>query len=94
MLAIKIDNPEIESAFKKYAKQQKKALDDVVSEAMKLFLDVNKQDNELIYIKQDPMQHIVKSDYKDDGEDLSDVKPYSHIEDSALYVHNLRRERN
>ena len=92
MLAIKIDNPEIESAFKKYAKQQKKALDDVVSEAMKLFLDVNKQDNELIYIKQDPMQHIVKSDYKDDGECLDDVKPYAYVKNSAQYIHDLRRE--
>ncbi len=94
MLAIKIDNPEIESAFKKYAKQQKKALEDVVSEAMKLFLDMHKKDDALVYTKKDPMKHLHKIKYDDDGEDLSDVKPYSHIEDSALYVHNLRRERN
>jgi len=93
MLAIKIDNPEIENKFKEYAKQQKKAIEDVVSEAMKLFLDMHKKDNELIYIKQDPMQHIVKSDYEDDGECLDDVKPYAYIKDSAQYVNDLRRER-
>jgi len=93
MLAIKIDNPEIESKFKEYAKQQKKAIEDVVSEAMKLFLDMHKKDNELIYIKQDPMQHIVKSDYEDDGECLDDVKPYAFVKDSAQYVHDLRREK-
>ncbi len=93
MLAIKIDNPEMENKFKEYAKQQKRAIEDVVSEAMKLFLDTHKQDNKIVYIKKDPMQYIQKVEYEDDGEDLNDVKPYSHIEDSAQYMHNLRRER-
>ena len=93
MLAIKIDNPEIENKFKKYAKQQKKAIEDVVSEAMKLFLDTHKKDDEIVFTKKDPMQHILKIKYEDDGEDLSDVKPYSHIENSAQYIHDLRRER-
>jgi hypothetical protein len=39
------------------------------------------------------MQHISKIKYEDDGEDLSDVNPYSHVEDSAKYIHDLRRER-
>lgn len=94
MLAIKIDNPEIESKFKEYAKQQKKAIEDVVSEAMKLFLDTYKKDDELIYVKKDPMQHISNVKYEDDGEDLSDVTPYNHVEDSAKYIHDLRRERD
>ena len=93
MLAIKIDNPEIESRFKEYAEQQKKAIEDVVSEAMKLFLDTHAKDDEIVYTKKDPMQHIVKIKYEDDGEDLSDVKPYNHIKDSAQYIHDLRRER-
>ncbi|MDY0124214.1 hypothetical protein [Sulfurimonas sp.] len=93
MLAIKIDNPEIENKFKQYAKQQKKAVDDLVGEALKMFLDMQRQDDELVYVKKDPMKHLHKVEYEDDGEDLSDVKPYGHIEDSASYVHNLRRER-
>ena len=93
MLAIKIDNPEIESKFKEYAKQQKKAIEDVVSEAMKLFLDTHKKDDEIVYTTKDPMQHISKIKYEDDGEDLSDVNLYNHVEDSAKYIHDLRRER-
>ncbi len=35
-----------------------------------------------------------KIDYSDDGEDLSDVKPYSHIDDAAQYIHDLRRDKS
>ncbi|DAB29819.1 MAG TPA: hypothetical protein CFH84_07455 [Sulfurimonas sp. UBA12504] len=93
MLAIKIDNPEIESKFKEYARKQKKSLEDVVSEAMKLFLDLHKKDDELVYVKKDPIKHLHKIEFEDDGEDLSDVKPYSHVDDVAKYVHDLRRVR-
>ncbi|MDK9693922.1 MAG: hypothetical protein OEL19_06725 [Sulfurimonas sp.] len=93
MLAIKIDNPEIENKFKQYAKQQKKAVEELVSDALKMFLDIHKQNDELVYVKRDPMKHLHHIEYEDDGEDLSDVKPYGYVEDSALYVHNLRRER-
>ena len=94
MLAIKIDNTDIENRFKEYAKQHKKAIEDVVSDAMKLFLDINKKDDKLVYTKRDPMKYIHKIEYEyDDDEDLSDVIPYSHIEDSAKYIHDLRREK-
>lgn len=96
MLAIKIDNPEIENRFKQYASQNKKAVEELVSDALKMFLDMKKQDDELIYTKKDPMKHLHKIEYayEDDGEDLSDVKLYSHVDDVAQYVHNLRRVRD
>ena len=93
MIAVKIDNPEIENKFKEYAKKQKKSLEDVVSEAMKLFLDINKKNDELIYTKKDPMKHLHKIKYEDDGEDLSDVTPYSYVQDVGKYVHDLRRSK-
>jgi hypothetical protein len=95
MLAINIDNPEIENRFKQYAKQHKKAVEELASEALKMFLELNKKDDELIYTKKDPMNHLHKINYKyeDDGEDLSDVKPFSHIDDVAKYVHDIRRVR-
>ncbi len=94
MLAIKIDNPEIESKFKQYAIEHKKAIEDVVSDAMKLFLDMNKKEDKIVFVKKDPMKHISSISYDyDDSEDLSDVKPFSHIEDSAKYIHDLRREK-
>ena len=43
MLAIKIDNPEIENKFKQYAAQNKKAVDELVSDALKMFLDMQKK---------------------------------------------------
>ncbi|MGM0520401.1 MAG: hypothetical protein ACQERD_12265, partial [Campylobacterota bacterium] len=81
MLAIKIDNPEIENRFKEYAEQNKKAVEELASDALKMFLDMKKQDDELIYTKKDPMKHLhkIEYDYEDDGEDLSDVKLYSHV---------------
>jgi len=93
MLAIKIDNPEIENRFREYAKQQKIAIEDVASVAIKLFLDTQKKDDTLVYTKKDPMKHIVKSNYTDDGECLDDVKPYAYVKDSAQYIHDLRREK-
>ncbi len=94
MLAIKIDNPEMEKKFKEYAKKQKKSLEAVANEAIKVFFDMHKKSDELVYTKKDPMKYLHKIEYEDDGEDLSDVKPYSHVEDVSEYVHSLRRERN
>ena len=94
MLAIKIDNPEIENRFKQYAMQHKKAIEELVSDALKMFLDMNSKGDTLVYTKKDPLKHLHKIEYAyDDGEDLSEVKPYSHIEDSAKYIHDLRRVR-
>ena len=42
MLAIKTDNPEIENRLKQYAIQHKKAVEELVSDALKMFLDINK----------------------------------------------------
>ncbi len=93
MLAVKIDNPEMESKFKQYAIEHKRAIEDVVNDAMKLFLDMNKKEDQIVFAKKDPMKHISSISCDNDGEDLSDVKPFSHIEDSAKYIHGLRREK-
>ncbi|HIP44424.1 MAG TPA: hypothetical protein EYG93_03705 [Sulfurospirillum arcachonense] len=92
MLAIKIDNPEIENRFKEYAKSQKKALEDVASEAMKLFLDMHKKDDKLVYTKKNPKKYIRKIEYTYD-EELCDDVALTHIENSAKYVHDLRRQK-
>ena len=91
MLAIKIDNPEMENRFRQYAKQHKQAVEDLVNDALRMFLDVNKTDNELVYVKKNPIKHLHKIKYEDDGEDLNDVKPFSHVADVAQYVYDLRR---
>ncbi len=93
MLTFKIENSELESKFIEVAKSQKKAVEDVVLDAMKYFINMQKEDK-LIYTKKDPLKHLHKVKVEFDDEDLSDVKPYSHIEDSAQYIHDLRRKRN
>jgi len=91
MLAIKIDNPDMENQFKHYAIEHKKTIEDVISDAMKLFLNMQKKDDKLVYTKKDPMQYIHKIEYEYD-DDLCDDVALTHIEDSAKYIHDLRRQ--
>lgn len=93
MLAIKIDNLEIENKFLEYAKTHHKAIEDIALEAIQYFISIQQKDR-LVYTKKDPLKHIHKVNRDFDNEDLSDVKPYMHILDSAEYIHNLRRKRN
>ena len=91
MLAIKIDNPDMENQFKHYAMEHKKTIEDVISDAMKLFLSMQKKDDKLVYTKKDPMQYIHKIEYEYD-DDLCDDVALTHIKDSAKYIHDLRRK--
>ncbi len=93
MLTFKIENEELENKFLEFAKQQKRAVEDVAIDAMKYFMSMQKEDK-LVYTKKDPLKYLHKIEREYDDEDLSDVKPYSHIEDSAQYIHDLRRKRN
>jgi len=43
MLVIKIDNPEIENRIKQYATQNKKAIEELASDALKIFLNMKKK---------------------------------------------------
>ena len=92
MLAIKIDNPEVENRFKQYAAQHKKAVEDLASEAIRMFLDLQKKDDELVYTKKDPMKHLHQIDYEYD-EEFCDEVALTHITDSAKYIHDLRRKK-
>lgn len=89
MLAVNIDNPELEKRFKEYAKNEKRSLEDIISNALKLFIE-NKEN--FSYSKKDPMKFLVKQDFNSDDEDLSDVKLFSNIEDSSEYISSLRRK--
>jgi hypothetical protein len=93
MLIFKIENQELENKFLEVAKNQKRAVEDVVIEAMKYFINMQKEDK-LVYAKKNPLNHLHKIEKEFDDEDLSDVKPFSHIEDSAKYIHDLRMKRN
>ncbi len=67
-------------------------MEDVVLDAMKYFINMQKEDK-LVYTKKDPLKHLHKISREFD-EDLCDDTALTHIEDSAQYIHDLRRKRN
>ncbi len=89
MLAIKIDNKDLENSFLEFAKDKKDTLDNLVCEAIKYFLET-KGKKQINYQKKDIKNHIKKISRKYD-ETLCKDKSLSHIEDSAEFIHNLRR---
>lgn len=92
MLTLKIENQELENNFLEFANSQKKAVEDVVIDAMNYFMHIQREEK-LLYTKKDPLKHLHKIEVDCDDEDLNDVKPYAHIEDSAKYIHDLRRKK-
>ena len=86
-VTLKIDNPnELEQQLFEFLKQQKKELEEVTIEALTSFLSSFKKEEKLYFKKKDPRKHSRKIEFIDDeNEDLSDVKPYAHIEDSGQY---------
>jgi hypothetical protein len=89
-ITLKIDNPDIEQQLMQFIKQQQ----EITIEALRHFLNSFHKKEQFVFQKKDPRKHSSKIEYIDeDNEDLSNVKPYSHIEDSGQYIHDLRRER-
>jgi len=87
-ITLKIENQEMEEQLKVFVQKQK----EVTVEALKNFLNSFGKKENLIYKKKDPRKHsrIIRRDYN--LEDVDDVA-LLHIEDSAKYVHDLRREK-
>ena len=87
-ITLKIDNPDIEQQLKEFIKEQK----ELTLEAFNNFINSFQKQEKLIYKKRDPKKYsrIIKREY--DSEDVDDVA-LLHIEDSAKYVHDLRREK-
>ena len=95
MLILKIENQELENKFIAFTKSQKKAVEEVAVDAMNYFMSMKKESSGITYTKKDPLMHLQKITYEyDESEDLSDVKPYSHVEDSSSCIHELRRKKN
>jgi len=83
---LKIENSDTEEQLKAFIQEQK----EVTIEALTKFLN-SFQQKKLSYKKKDPKIHsrIIKREYNPN--DVGDVA-LLHIEDSAKYVHDLRRE--
>jgi len=85
---LKIENSDMEKQLKAFIQEQK----EVTVEALAHFFDSFGKKETLTYKKKDPKEHsrMIKREYK--LEDVDDVA-LLHIEDSAKYVHDLRREK-
>jgi len=90
MISVTINNPEIENKFKQYARVYNKSINDLTLEALNFFLSFLENNKNLKFKKKNPLENIEQFENKIE-EDLSDVKLYTHIKDSAEYIHNLRR---
>ena len=89
MLTITLDDFEIEKKFLEYSKEKKESIEDIVVKALDQFFN---NESKMEYEKKDPKRHMKKISYEID-EDVDDVVPYSHIKESARYIHDLRRKK-
>ena len=94
-IRLTINNSDLEQQLLQFIKQKHKSLEETVIEAIKKLITPTSE-VEFDYVKKDPKKHSRKIEYKEDFTlKLDDsVKPYSHIEDSGKYNHDLRRKRN
>jgi len=91
MTTLKIENPEIENKLINFVKTQKKDLEEVAIEAIQQFIN-SLQAKETKYKKKDVTKymHVIEKDY--DIKQADDTA-LEHIEDSAKYIHDLRRQK-
>lgn len=86
MITLKIENPEIEEVLFKFAKSQKRHVEDIAAEAIRQFIT----SFDISYTKKDVSvhRHLIQKEF--DVSKTDDVA-LEHIQDSAEYIHNLRR---
>ncbi|MBN2824318.1 MAG: hypothetical protein JXQ76_03260 [Campylobacterales bacterium] len=92
-LQVTIDNPDLEKELLDLLKDKKQNLEEITVDALKNFVNSFGQKEKFHYTKRDPKKFSRAIVFEDD-EDVSDVKPYAHVEDSGKYIHDLRRKRN
>ncbi len=92
MLTLEIKNTEIEFKVKKIVKDKKISLDKFVTDALTLMINSFKKED-IKYKKRNPLNYCHKISLSYNEELCSNIA-LTHIEDSASYVHNLRRKRD
>lgn len=86
VITLKIENPEIEQVLFKFANSQKKQMEEVAIEAIREFIT----SFNISYTKKNVSEHkhVIHKEYDDS---LTDDVALEHIQNSAEYIHNLRR---
>jgi hypothetical protein len=90
MLAIKIDNKDLETSFLEFANKQKESLENLASEAIRYFI-AQKNKQTVNYQKKDISNYLKPITRKYDENYCDDIA-LTHINDSAKYIHDTRRD--
>jgi hypothetical protein len=90
MLAIKIENKDLESSFLEFANNQKESLENLASEAIRYFIAQKNKQN-IKYQKKDITKYL-KTISREYDEKYCDDIALTHINNSANYIHNARRD--
>ena len=88
---INIENKELEIKLLEEANKKGKKLASIIIDILeKKFLP--KKERQLKYKKLDPLKHISRIEYEvDEYDDLTDVFPFEDVDNSAIYIHELRK---
>ena len=90
-IVLKIDNSDMEEQLQYLIKEKHEINVDI----LRNFLNSFQKEEKILFNKKDPQKYSREIEYIDTTyEDLSDVKPYAHIDDSRQYIHDLRRKSN
>jgi hypothetical protein len=91
MLVLEIEDETLEKRVKEFIKEQKKDIKTFTKEAVEKFLDKFSSQNQVKKLDPSKYKREIKFDIDDE---IEDVVPYSHIDDSAKYIKELRSKKN
>lgn len=89
-ITLKIDNPDVEKQLQYLVKEKQ----EISIDTLRNFLNSFQKEKKFVFEKKDPSKYTQQIEHPVDDENLSDVRPYAHVEDSGQYIHDLRRKRN
>lgn len=90
IITLKVENSDTEEQLKEFIKEQK----EVTIESLTKFLNSFQQEKKLQYKKKDIYKHLSVIASDDNEPRDESIELYSHVEDSAKYIHDLRRVKN
>ncbi len=90
-LVLNIENQELTDTLQEFSLKQKKTMEEIAIEAIKIFIETSKKKYKPIYAKKDVTKNmqVIKKDF---DENLCDDIALTHIQNSADYIYNLRRQ--
>jgi len=93
-VTFKIDSSnQLEKQLFDFLKQQKQDLEEITLDTLNTFINSFQKKEKLHYKKKDIFKNMSVITSDDDEPRDESIELYSHVEDSAKYIHDLRRVR-